>query len=290
MVNLIRKANRRKKRMGSRRRPSVKYGQRRGTSSLISASKRLNRAGIASYVERVPGFQGLMVTSGTSVPPIGNWNVAYAYLTETFTTGIPPAVQTVPYEQNILLTTTAATGLSQGLMALGSVSFRIDDIPLFNLRYQQNWDFYSLSGVKIYFQIDSNTLSVETGDVAPRPPIMYIGPDYDDDTPPIAASSMMSRTDAKVYNFQNRQRSMFSYFIKPKNTMLAQGIAGPVKTITGKHNPWIDCANLDVRHFGLKFAIVSQSGGVAAAATFQFRILCFAKYYFMMKTRRTLGS
>ena len=187
---------------------------------------------------------------------------------------------------------TTVRDLCTGIEQDGAMTFTFDDILGYS-EFTSLYDRYMITGVKIRIRLINNpnaTLGLNNLAAAPSTtvnwnatnwfPRLYYCKDYDDDTAETVAA-LKERSKTKMFIMQpNRYYTMF---IKPAVTMQTYRTT----TTTGyapKWNNWIDMAQTNVPHYGLKYALDTSSQDPNDSYPFRFE---FEKvYYFKCKDLR----
>lgn len=150
------------------------------------------------------------------------------------------------------------------------------------------FDRYMITGVLVKFQLINNPNSDIYPNVTPAAnatssfyPKIWLHTDYDDDSTP-------TKDDLKqvvgVKEFVLRPNTEVKYFVKP--AILAQTYRTAVTTgYAPKWKTWIDMANLDVPHYGLKY-FVDCPDTLVNTSTSEMKVRVELKYYFTCKDVR----
>lgn len=169
----------------------------------------------------------------------------------------------VSIKRSLVLTSTVINNQFQG----NGIAFKLSDIPnvndIINL-----FDYYKIVGVKLKFIYSHN--SSDAGATFGIPNLVYTY-DYDDANLPLNEDALLERNTTKI----RRMDKPISMFIRPKinNEIYNNGVTSGYALQKGT-NPYIDCNNSSVNHFGLKYGIVLN-----AAQTANGILKLYATYY-----------
>lgn len=150
------------------------------------------------------------------------------------------------------------------------VVFRLDQVPNYS-ELVALFDSYQIDKVKVMLTPVKNQLNTGISIDTPR---LHYCIDYDDGSPPGTVTEMQEYATYKVCE-ANRPLTIW---LKPKislqtfRTGLAEAYCRPDAYI--QQHLLLDCANPDIQHYGLKFAIEPSS----TANYFTYKVV--AKYYF----------
>lgn len=146
------------------------------------------------------------------------------------------------------------------------------------------FDRYMITGVKVMFQlltVPEDNYAIGSTSVANASnwyPKLWYCPDYDNDTAETVAM-LKERIPTKCVIL--KPNKMVSVMVRP--AILSQTYRTALTTgYSPAWNKWIDAANVDVPHYGLKYAI--DLDGIGTATNFTVRIE--RKFYFTMKDPR----
>lgn len=166
----------------------------------------------------------------------------------------------------------------------GAISFQFDQI-INNAEFDALYDRYKITKVVVEFQMinipealyDPNTAVVSTSNYYPR---MWYVKDYDDSTIETLAQI---KERAKTKSFVLRPNKIYKIAVKP--AVLGQTYRTAVSTgYAPMWNQWIDMAQKDVPHYGLKW--VFDTHNYNPSDTTPFRYNYTVKYYFTCKDVR----
>lgn len=161
-------------------------------------------------------------------------------------------------------------------------SFQLSDLPNVS-EYTSLFDQYKITGIKLRIvpRTAMTTQGVVTGTTAPVGYGQVVTAiDYDDAANPIAKDTLLEYGSAK-YTSSNK---IHSRYFKPKvlNAVwvnIASTGYSPVKA------PWIDQANNNLPHYGLKMWIdAPENSGGGSNSSISYDV--YATYYFMCKNTR----
>lgn len=149
-------------------------------------------------------------------------------------------------------------------------AFRLNELPGVT-DFTNLFDQYCITKIVLKFFPCGTEVSASeiTSYTAPR---ITIAQDFDDITTPLTESELLEMKGHRTYQFTKP----ITHVIKPAiNAEVYR--SGITSSYSPKWNQWIDCATVDVPHYGIKTWCQQDSG----AATFRYRI--FMTFYFKMK-------
>jgi len=149
-----------------------------------------------------------------------------------------------------------------------ALAFQLNQLP--NNTEFDLYDQYRIKYVKVFFT--SNSMPVNNSTTANQvAPELITAVDYDDSTSPAAVSDLYNYNNCKLHGILHAGIPYYSRTLKP---MVAQAIfKGVTNAYSARANVWLDTANKDVPHYGLKGTIIGQpntggSGFVKVTAQF----------------------
>lgn len=172
---------------------------------------------------------------------------------------------------------TTAFWTNSGVSGAGATSvFTLNDLPQ-NQEFSNLFDLYKICGVKMKFVFDKNDALSATGAGSSLPTLYFIR-DQDDGTVPANINEMIQYESCKM----KRLDKPCTFYVKPKISQMVYETAVTTAYATPKRNPWLDCANNDVAHYGCKWAIDFNT----AFGTSIGRLAIFMTYYIACKDVR----
>lgn len=140
-------------------------------------------------------------------------------------------------------------------------SFKLDDLPNYT-EFTNLFDAYRIKGVKLEFVPIYNSHEINEGpassvDDRVGMPIMTYVYDQDDATSPAAEDTLLQYATNKRISLSSR-RTIYISSPRTAGLVFKDGI-NPVGYQETKANQWIDCANADVPHYGLKYFIPEEN-------------------------------
>lgn len=160
--------------------------------------------------------------------------------------------------------------------AAGALTFALSSLPS-STDYTSLFDQYKITGVKLDFIPFGDTVNLPitsmTGSsslISPGGPLI-LAPDYDDATTPATASLLLEYQSCKVIPVPKRHRM----YVRPK---FAMEVYNGVSSAYGARSGWLDCANSNVAHYGVKYYMNAPS---VASSSFTYQV--WATMYFACK-------
>lgn len=140
-------------------------------------------------------------------------------------------------------------------------AFKLNDLPNYQ-EFVALFDAYRFKGVKLEFVPIYNSHEINEGPAAALDdrvgmPIMTYARDYDDATPPASEDSLLQYATNRRLQLSTR-KSIYIASPRCANLVFKDGIT-PVGYAEAKSNQWIDCANADVLHYGLKYYLPTEN-------------------------------
>lgn len=172
-----------------------------------------------------------------------------------------------------IMSQTALTASTNGLPNFfdlgGAIPFKLSDVANY-LPFTAMYDAYKINKVSLKLEYLSNVSAVNGLGLMPT---LYTYWDLDDATIP-NSFLITGRQGVKIQQFGNKSKTALGTAGRPAVTQaLATVAAGAVPSGIGKPQ-WINCANADVWHYGLKFALTDiylpvAAGQISQAFRFQ---------------------
>lgn len=133
------------------------------------------------------------------------------------------------------------------------ISFRLSDLPSFT-QFTSLFDFYKLDWVEYIFVLKSST-------VTNFGPIIYFAEDHDGDTAPTRPQMLAAQT-TQIVTF-GTDRTTVKFRLRPN---IVREVFRGVTPGYERAPPgiWLDCANADIPHYGVKYFIDNYNSGSAA--------------------------
>lgn len=134
---------------------------------------------------------------------------------------------------------------------LGAVAFRMDDLSQ-SATFASLFDQYRIDKVLLRFTSRSNAVSVFNAS-APNSsvPMVYITQDRDDASAPASINALREYDKTVIMN----GASSCDVFIEPRPTISAFASGAFSGYVTPDIEPWLDMANTDIPHYGVKFGV-----------------------------------
>lgn len=173
----------------------------------------------------------------------------------------------------------------------GSMRFRLGDLPGLS-DFTNLFDYYRIEQVDVEISCLKNSAAgtsqpsgYQNGDNV-MPTIMY-APDFDDDVIPVGASDLTERQKTKSWTFRGDGKPL-KFSIQPRPTALVYKEDGTtIGYMTGTAGNWVDCNNVSVPHYGVKFwleDVWANTNTTGTTADTQFKIKM--KYHVSCKDPR----
>lgn len=163
--------------------------------------------------------------------------------------------------------TASTTGLGVQNPASGALSFNLAALPNAS-EFTALFDQYKLMNVKLDFvpfgdtvNLPISTMTGTSSVLSPGGPLI-LAVDYDDNTTPADAASLLQYQNSKVVPIPRRHRMT----IRPK--FATEVYRSGVSTGYGARTGWLDCANSDVPHYGVKYYMNAPSAN-SSSYTYQ---------------------
>lgn len=166
-----------------------------------------------------------------------------------------------------------------------SVAFCVNDLPNWS-EFSALFDQYRLNAVVLQIKMCNNPDATNypgqtTNNFGNFYPTLWYSPDYDDNNIiTLSALKEYERVKHKVLH-PNRECTIV---LRPRTLTTVYNNSSSSGYATNFKNPWLDCANPNIPHYGLKMAIDFE--GLASAITGGFVFKINAKYYFQCKNVR----
>lgn len=111
------------------------------------------------------------------------------------------------------------------------------------------FDMYKINGIKMKFIFDRN--SAQSSVATESLPTLYFYNDYDDGVVPINLGEACQYETLRI----KRLDKPATFFFKPKIQSMIYNTAITTAYATPKINPWLDCGNPNVPHYGCKWIL-----------------------------------
>lgn len=149
----------------------------------------------------------------------------------------------------------SATGSYVNCQGKG-MEFKLNDLPNFT-EFTTLFDAYRIRGVKLDFVPIYNSHEINEGPAASPfdrlgMPIMTYARDYDDSTAPATEDAILQYSTNSCLVLSNK-KSVYISHPRVATTVYRPGITAAYAE--AKKNLWLDCANPDVPHYGLKYYV-----------------------------------
>lgn len=151
--------------------------------------------------------------------------------------------------------------------AAGALAFNMAALPNAS-EFTALFDQYKLMNVKLDFvpfgdtvNLPINTMTGTSGVLSPGGPLI-LAVDYDDNTTPADAASLLQYQHSKIVPIPRRHRMT----IRPK--FATEVYRSAVSTAYGARTGWLDCAASDVPHYGVKYYMNAPSAS-SSSYTYQ---------------------
>jgi len=175
------------------------------------------------------------------------------------------------------------TGTTESLAAM---NFIFDDLPS-KTEFTTLFDSYMITGVMLQIKMINNPDAVyyinsnntSSGNQSNWYPTIWYVTDHDDST---VTSLAALKEYAKVRHKVLRPNSELNIMLRPSTLSQVYRTALTTGYAENRKRQWLDIANTDIPHYGLKFAIDYE--GLAPATAYKFKIN--AKFYFKCRTVR----
>lgn len=138
--------------------------------------------------------------------------------------------------------------------------FKLSDLPN-SAEFTALFDAYRIRGVKLEFVPVYNSHEINEGPAA-TPfdrlglPLMTYARDYDDATSPANENTLLQYAANHRINLTNK-KSIYIRNPRVATTVYQSGLTAAYSE--AKKNVWIDCANPDVPHYGLKYFVPTEN-------------------------------
>lgn len=165
--------------------------------------------------------------------------------------------------------TPSTNGLANFYDLAGAIPFKLSDVANY-LPFTSMYDAYKLNKVSLKIEYLSNTAAVNGVGLMPT---LYTYADLDDAVIP-NPFLITGRQGVKIQQFGNRSKTALGTALRPAvQQALSTITTGAVPAGIGKPQ-WINCAQFDVWHYALKFAITDiflpvTAGQISQAFRFQ---------------------
>lgn len=165
-------------------------------------------------------------------------------------------------------------------------TFSLDKLPSYT-EFDTLYDRYKITTVIVKFQLISNPDANyfpgnnTTANADNWYPKLWYYPDYDDNTAPTSLDEV--KQNARAKHFVLKPNREFTVKVKPAVNIQTYR----TETTTGyspKWNQWIDIAQVNVPHYGLKYWI--DLNGITALSAQQMNVRVERLYYFVCKDVR----
>lgn len=167
----------------------------------------------------------------------------------------------------------------------GGSLFWLPSVPGFS-EWQALFDYYKINAVKMNVFFCKNT-SDQSGGSTIGMPILLIANDFDDLAEPMTLDLMNQRVGCRHVQFAADQPNGIAHYVKPKPSYIVQQTADDGTLTTANAGipfgtTWLDCAQSNIVHAGIKILYDNQGLTTATAlgnVTFVFDIeFCFKGY------------
>lgn len=139
-------------------------------------------------------------------------------------------------------------------------SFKLSDVPN-SSEFTSLFDAYRIKGVKLEFVPIYNSHEINEGPAA-SPfdrvgiPVMTFARDLDDSTAPASENTLLQYATNKRINLSSK-KSIYIANPRVAQTVYQAGLTAAYSE--ARKNVWIDCANPDVPHYGLKYYVPTEN-------------------------------
>lgn len=160
-------------------------------------------------------------------------------------------------------------------VSAAALTFQLSNV-INHAEFTALYDSYRILGARVYFDYSPDIQAVGPGSNmgSHAYPKLWVMRDYDDATA-VTIDLMNESNRSKCLRF-NDSRTTLSMYVRPAaQQMMYEGVA--TTAYSPKWRPWIDCANDDVPHYGLK--VVAQGIPSMDLGAITVRI----KYYLQFK-------
>lgn len=138
------------------------------------------------------------------------------------------------------------------------------------------FDMYKITGVRMKFIYDRNSAQ---GSIASESlPTLYFYNDYDDGTPAANVGDACQYDSLRM----KRMDRPITFFVRPKIQSMVYESAITTAYATPKKNPWLDCGNDAIPHYGCKWIIDANSAFASSIGT----VTVMMTYYIACKDVR----
>lgn len=146
---------------------------------------------------------------------------------------------------------------------LGAVAFRLDDLGQ-SSTFAALFDQYRIDKVLLRFTARNNAVNVfNTASPNGSVPMVYVTQDRDDASAPASISALKEYDKTVIMN----GFSSCDVMIEARPTISAFASGAFSGYVTPDIEPWLDMANTDVPHYGVKFGIVPLTATTTSAWT-----------------------
>lgn len=140
-------------------------------------------------------------------------------------------------------------------------AFKLNDLPNYT-EFTTLFDAYRFKGVKLEFVPIYNSHEINEGPASALDdrlgmPIMTFARDYDDANAPASEDTLLQYATNRRLQLSTR-KSIYIASPRCANLVFKDGIT-PVGYSEAKSNQWIDSANPDVLHYGLKYYLPTEN-------------------------------
>lgn len=157
---------------------------------------------------------------------------------------------------------------------VGSGTFRLNQLPNYG-EFTTLFDRYKIHGVKLTWhlrQVPGSDNLVFQHNVYPR---LFIVKDYDDSNNPANQAAIQEHGKCKEYILMPNRK--LNIYVKP-SVLIPAYRSGVSNSYIPKWNQWIDCADADVPHYGIKYVIDTFNT--------YYQLFVTAKFYMSFKDTR----
>lgn len=152
-----------------------------------------------------------------------------------------------------------------------TIIFRLDDVTN-HTKFTQLYDQYKIAAIKLTFYpsfMENYTLRMATGEIHVGVAQLSTVIDMDDFTIPTAIEQVINRNLSHTTPLNRK----VTRYLKPKVTRSVTDLASNAITIVPKNRDWIDCADPQADHAGLKLGVqIPTLGNVTAVENFGYRL------------------
>lgn len=157
-----------------------------------------------------------------------------------------------------------------GSAAVYTLYFMLTQLPNYS-EFTGLFDEYMIRKVVVTFiNTAAHTITGADQIAGRNPPVLYSVIDYDDAATPANGDVLLQYPGCKLTSAMFKRKS---WVFKPKAQQLLFGASG---TPTGsRRRTWINCANGDVPHYGIKFLLTAAPNGLVYYSVFTRFYLAF---------------